>query len=164
MDSGTQVLNRISPKELITPRRLDLAVKWRFFMDMLPGPKAPWAEGTYRWHIAERMTANAEQGIGMDANKTRSIDEYVDKARDLFRSMRGGFDHAYPVPIDPAGELLDGAHRTACALALGHDVAVVHLDRKAWAPAWDEDWFISRAPASVVAWVKRDWDEMCRSS
>lgn len=52
-----------------------------------------------------------------------------------------GFDAAYPVPIDPNNEILGGAHRTACALALGMDVIAQRRDTAAWAPAWDAAWF-----------------------
>ena len=41
------------------------------------------------------------------------------------------------------GELLDGSHRVACALALGlPEVPVKREARYVWAPPWGERWFI----------------------
>lgn len=78
----------------------------------------------------------------MDANKRAG--DYLAAAQALYASMaQWGFQSAFPVPVDPDGELLGGAHRVACALAL--DIGEIHVireDRKVWAPAWDEQWFI----------------------
>jgi hypothetical protein len=81
-------------------------------------------------------------GVATDQWK-RTVDDYVHSAAILLYSMSlNGFNPAHAIPIDPDGELLGGAHRTACALALGiGDVPVIRHAQRAWAPAWGLDWF-----------------------
>jgi len=83
-------------------------------------------------------------GLATDQWK-QSLDDYVASAQALLWSMRErGFDPGRPVPIDLDGELLDGSHRVACALALGiADVPVERRSTLAWAPAWGEAWFVA---------------------
>lgn len=83
-------------------------------------------------------------GLHTDGWK-RTLDDYVGAARGLCRSMaEDGFRSDGAVPIDPAGELLDGAHRVACALALGIDAVPVKREaRYAWAPGWGYEWFVA---------------------
>jgi hypothetical protein len=85
-----------------------------------------------------------QAGLSTDAWK-RNIDDYLASAVWLFQSMQKyGFDPDHAVPIDPAGELLNGSHRVACALALGiKEIPVIHEKRMAWAPAWNAAWFRS---------------------
>jgi hypothetical protein len=65
------------------------------------------------------------------------------RARGLFSAMRNeGFKRLYPIPIDPNGELLDGAHRTTCAIALKIKVHVRRVQKEVWAPPWARQWFI----------------------
>lgn len=83
-----------------------------------------------------------EVGLATDGWKG-SLDDYRHSAEALVHSMQLlGFDTIYPVPVDPVGELLNGSHRVACALALG--IAEVPVERHAtmaWAPDWDYMWF-----------------------
>ena len=71
-------------------------------------------------------------------------DQYVEDATRVARSMlRRGFVPLFAIPLDRNGELLGGAHRLACALALGlPTVPVTRLACAAWAPAWGEAWFV----------------------
>lgn len=129
-------------RELVTPRRLDIAVKWRLFRHLHNGGD-PDAERLYRWHLWERSGHRMQAGLATDHWK-RGIDDYVRSAIGLAHSMaQRGFDGP-SIPIDPDGELLDGSHRLGCALALGlESVPVEHKTRKVWAPAWDLAWFLS---------------------
>ena len=127
---------------LVTPRRFDLAVKVRYFESLLHGGD-PDALRLYRWHIAERSGHRMSMGVPTDRWK-KSLDDYVSAAEALLASMVAkGFDSAFAVPVDPNGELLDGSHRVACALALQiKSIVVRHEDRLAWAPPWGEQWFM----------------------
>jgi hypothetical protein len=85
-------------------------------------------------------------------------DAYLPQAKALFASMvTNGFEGA--VPIDPNGELLDGAHRVACALALGiGEIVVKHEARHAFAPAWGEQWFIENGVDEYdLERLRQDW-------
>lgn len=128
-------------RQLVTARRLDLAVKHRFFRHLRSGGDEGAAE-LYRWHIAARMAPRMGAGLPTDAWK-KTLADYVSAAETLFASMvQAGFDARYPIPVDPEGELLNGSHRVACALALGiAEVPVEERQERIWAPAWDAEWF-----------------------
>jgi hypothetical protein len=124
----------VSPRSLLSPDRLDLAVKWRFFRHLIDG-EDPDSERVYRAHIMGR-TGGVEPG-----GSKRRLDDYVDAARLLLSSMKSrGFDPAYPIPVGSNGRIRNGAHRIACALALGVDVAIERLDRLGTAAPWDDVW------------------------
>jgi hypothetical protein len=84
-----------------------------------------------------------QAGLATDKWKC-SLGDYETAAVSLAASMRSsGFLPTNPIPIDVDGELLNGSHRVACALALGiEQVPFIQENRKAWAPAWDVAWFI----------------------
>lgn len=103
-----------------------------------------------------------EAGLATDQWK-RSAEDYLSSAKALFRSMvEKGFDPKCPVPIDPDGELLNGSHRVACALALEIvEISTVRMDRKVWAPAWNEAWFLTNGMDSKdLERLRRDWKEL----
>jgi hypothetical protein len=120
---------------------LDIAIKLRLFSHLLHGGD-PSAEMLYAWHIVKRSGARMQAGLATDAWK-RNIDDYLAAAVALFQSMqKRGFDPENAIPIDPDGELLNGSHRVACALALGIEQAPVELmQKRVLAPAWDATWF-----------------------
>lgn len=141
---------------------MDLAVKWRFFRHLLSGGNDPDAERVYRWHIEERSGARMRAGLATDRWK-QSSDDYVRSARWLVLSMReDGFIPFFAVPIDPNGEMLDGSHRVACAIACeAPAVYVERHTRMAWAPPWDLAWFEDRGMRpDDLARMKADWKEM----
>ena len=131
----------------MTPRRWDLAVKARFFGHLIRG-NDPDAERVYRWHIEARKAANAKVRLGMDGKS--GTDQYVADCGRLLISMGAyGFKPEFAVPIDPDGELLGGAHRVACALALDiPEIPVSSQLRRAWAPSWGEAWFLENGMAA----------------
>ena len=146
---------------LISRRRYDLAVKWRLFRHFITGAD-PDSIRVYQWHIEARKSTNAKVNVGMDSNK-RDLGIYVRAAADLCESMtRIGFVPSYAIPIDPDIELLGGAHRTACALALGiDDVPVVSMPQRVWAPPWDLQWFIDNGMNdSDLERLKSDFEGM----
>jgi hypothetical protein len=138
---------------------MDLAVKWRLFRYLLSGEDAD-AVRIYLWHIEKRSGARMQQGLATDAWK-RSLDDYLASAASLCRSMAyHGFHPSGAIPIDPDGELLGGAHRVACALALG--IETVPVDRRAdrvWAPRWDYEWFVANGMGEDgLSRLKADWE------
>lgn len=147
----------LPPSKLVTPRRLDLAVKHRLFCHYLYGGD-PAAIDLYNWHIQQRSGARISAGIATDRWKL-ALADYRQSALDLVASMgRWGFLAEFPVPVDPAGELLDGSHRVACAMAM--KLPTVHVIRRpeaAWAPPWDRLWFEDHGlpPAEIDALTAR---------
>ncbi len=93
-----------------------------------------------------------------------SVDDYVAAAGALCASMANrGFIPECAVPIDPDGELLGGAHRVACALALGiEEIPVVRKEQRAWAPPWGREWFVANGMAQDdLDRLARDMELMC---
>jgi hypothetical protein len=145
----------ISPAELaamLTPARLDIAIKARFFRYLISG-RDPDAERLYRWHIKAR-TGGVEPG-----GAKQSVDEYVAACRALLASMRrDGFDARHPIRIGSNSALRNGAHRLACALTLGLNVHVRHEDRPGRARAWDAVELRQQGLSETdLAHVKADW-------
>jgi hypothetical protein len=147
-------------RALVTARRLDLAVKWRFFRHIMGGNDRD-SERLYRWHIEQRSGHRMAAGVATDRWK-RTGDDYVEAACRLVGSMAFGFDPAFPIPIDPDGELLDGSHRTACALAFGlGSVPTERSDRHVWAPHWGYDWFAQKGMhPDDLARTMADWNAL----
>lgn len=132
----------LQPRLLLSPRRLDVAVKWRFFRHLLSGSDSD-AEKIYRGTIAARNGARIMAGLTTDGWKS-SLDNWVDASKALLASMQeNGFIEQHAIPLDKNGELLNGTHRLACALAMGFaSVPVWRLpDKEVWAPVWGIEWF-----------------------
>lgn len=141
---------------------MDLAVKWRFFRNLLLGGSDPDSERVYRWHIERRSGHRMANGIATDRWKL-SLDDYVMACRMLFDSMQSfGFRPKAAVQIDPDGELLGGAHRVACALALEiKDIPVLQETRKVFAPPWDWGWFVEKGMMfDDLERLYADWESM----
>jgi len=144
---------------------MDLAVKWRFAKH-LSGGDDPDSERVYRWHIERRIASRMEAGLPTDQWKMK-LDDYVSSARHLHESMRiKGFLKTFPVPIDPNGELLGGAHRVATALALDIKFIFVCLRPEyVWAPDWSYLWFIEMGmPELDKRRLILDWRRLTNSN
>jgi len=99
---------------------------------------------------------------GMTTDRWKAkLDDYVLSAKRLLESMRAGWN-GEPIPIDPDGELLDGSHRVACAIALElPEVPVVSRWNYVWAPRWDIEWFWRNGmPDAELQRTIDDWDKM----
>ena len=157
-DSAFEIL---PPKQLLTPRRMDLAVKWRYFRH-LSGGSDPEAEGVYCWHIIERVGSRMKNGLPTDAWKV-TISDYIRAAQALHSSMQSnGYDSRQPIPLDMNGELFGGAHRVACALALNLPfVSVLRMNKQVWAPPWNEAWFEDHGMSQKeLKRLRDDWELM----
>ena len=104
--------------------------------------------------------------MGLSTDKwKRTVDDYVTSSCSLFMSMsEDGFRHDCAVPVDPNGELLDGSHRVACAVALGiESIPVIHKPHYVWAPPWGFSWFAAHGMLFSTADLDRlmmDWGTM----
>ena len=121
---------------------MDIAVKWRYFRHLL-GFEDEGAVSRYLWHIEKRMGPRMAAGLPTDQWKF-SVTDYTDAAQSLLQSMSHvGYLTTDPIPIDYHSELFGGAHRLACALAIGiPKVPVLKVPREVWAPRWGESWFV----------------------
>src|SRR5688572_13223087 len=101
----------LDPRKLLTPLRLDIVVKHRFFKALMGQGDAD-AERVYRWHIEKRTG-----GVEPRSTKT-SVDDYVLGCRVLLDSLlERGFDEAHAVRFGQRRLLVNGgAHRVAASL------------------------------------------------
>lgn len=140
-----------------------MAVKYRLFRLLSGGEGDPVKIiSLYRDHIYHRVNRRWAQGDPMDRWKM-NLDDYQNAAIRLFESMKmHGFSDNFPIPIDPMGELLGGAHRVACALALGVEmVPVIHRGHDAWAPPWGVEWFVEHGfDAEVIRSLEMTMEEI----
>lgn len=141
----------VHPVSLFNRDRLDIAIKWRFFRHLIDRNDEE-ADRVYRLHITGR-TGGREPG-----GWKRCVEDYISAAHELLTSMHArGFDPAHPIPIGSNGRIRNGAHRIACALALGIDVVVEHIDKPGTAEPWDEEWLRKgRLNDAEIARVKED--------
>lgn len=137
-------------------------MKVRYFRHLLRRGGDLDADRLYVWHIEQRSGHRFRAGLVTDGHK-RSVGHYIAAAWNLFHLMSlEGFRSEFAIPLDPDGEILGGAHRIACALALGiAEIPVEHRPNKVWAPAWDEAWFIDHGcPAEDLDRIRKDWQSL----
>lgn len=126
----------VHPRSLLSVRRFDIPVKYRYFRHLACVEDDPAAEQLYLWHIDRRRN----QGLRDEGKET--AEDYVSAAVNLYTNMSAkGYDDKFPIPVDPHGEILGGAHRLACALLLNLDVPIQRCQQEAWAPSWSFRWF-----------------------
>lgn len=129
----------VAPRDLLHPARLDLAVKYRYFMSLRAGEPDPAATRLYEQHIARRT--------GGYEDAKRHLADYHEAARRLLASIEAsGFDATQAIPIGPNGLPADGAHRLAACLALDHPIAIRRSPSEG--PSWGFEWFNARAFSS----------------
>jgi hypothetical protein len=146
---------------MVTPRRIDVAVKWRYFRNLMGAEleNAPEAWRLYERHILMRIRHRMEAGLATDVWK-KTIEDYHKASRDLLSSMQEhGFDNAHALPVDADGEMMAGSHRLACALAL--DIPFIPIVRdntkRAWQPPWDIAWFAQHFDDRELQTITSDW-------
>ena len=144
----------VDPRTLLTPDRLDFAVKHRFFRHLLNGGDED-SERVYRWHIQAR-TGGRELRSWKEC-----LDDYVRACRELLPSMRQGFDPAKPVVFGSNGILMDGAHRISCALLLGCRIEVMSSNQPSKARPWGRHEMIEQGiAASDLARIQSDFEKL----
>jgi hypothetical protein len=140
---------------------VDLAVKVRLFRHLLEGGDED-SVRVYVWTIAKRSGARLAAGLATDAWKM-TLDDYLSSAGALAASMAlRGFLPEEAIPLDVDGELLNGSHRLACALALGiEDCPVERKPQRCWAPPWSIEWFQANGMAEEdLSRLRADWEAL----
>jgi hypothetical protein len=116
---------------ILTPRRLDIAVKVGFFRHLV-NDDDPESIIDYGLHINGR-TGGAEPG----SSKTTLRDYIVEACKLLDSMMKHGFDTSSPIVLCRTPRLRNGAHRLSCALTLGIVPYRVLHNEPGRSPPWD---------------------------
>lgn len=117
-------IREMDAKELLCPERLDLAAKIAYIEAREKGGDMSFARELYRKHIEAFSEGNyTEPG---DENKT-SLERFFSAFDELIDNYKeNGFDSDKSlVPIGRDNIILDGAHRTACAIYFGGKISVI---------------------------------------
>jgi len=133
---------RIRARELFSPARLDLMVKYMWFRAQANGVLEGPAQDLYRRHIMARTGGSEPADLSGKVSPKTSFDAYIEHAHTLLNGMQSrGYDPGAAVPLGCDGLPLNGAHRIACAAWLGLDVALERHEREGI--AWDMRWFLA---------------------
>lgn len=117
-------IRELNAKELLCPERFDLAAKIAYIEAREKGGDMSFARELYRKHIAAFSEGTyTEPG---DENKT-SLDKFFSVFDELIDDYKeNGFDsNKSLIPIGRNNIILDGAHRTACAIYYGGTVSTI---------------------------------------
>jgi len=137
-----QPATTLSARDLFSPLRLDLPVKYMFFRYLRDGVMSDTADKLYRQHIMAR-TGGQEPSDQDGTRRTakQSMEDYIKAAEVLYWSMCDyGYDSRFPAPFGGNGLLLNAAHRLGCAAALDLDVPFEENEEDGY--PWDFKWFI----------------------
>jgi len=121
-----------SPKNFLTDRRLDLAIRCAYAKELLGKTHTKEAERLYE-KLIETTSEGAEEPVWnrtfcffSDYEQKRGMRAFKTAFLELLHSMKkNGFLKNYFIPLDKNGEPVNGAHRIAAALALEIPVWVV---------------------------------------
>lgn len=104
----------ICARELIVPNRLDLMAKMTYIEARITGCNLIWAKDLYRAHI-EAFSGGSFTEPGQP-NKN-SIEAYMNTFDELIDVIGkdGVNEEMSCIPVDVAGQIIDGAHRTSIA-------------------------------------------------
>lgn len=119
-------IQEMDARELLCPERLDLAAKIAYIEAHEKGGDMSFARELYRKHIEAFSEGNyTEPG---DKNKT-SLEKFFSVFDELIDNYKeNGFDSDKSlVPIGRDNIILDGAHRTACAIFFGGKISVIRF-------------------------------------
>lgn len=121
-------IRKMDAKELLCPERLDLAAKIAYIEAREKGGELSFARELYRKHI-EAFSEGSYTEPG-DDNKT-SLERFFAVFDELIDNYKeNGFDSDKSlVPIGRDNIILDGAHRTACAIYFGGKVSVISFSQ-----------------------------------
>jgi hypothetical protein len=137
--------SHIDPLTLLTPKRLDLMCKYRFFKEMAHGYVLHDTAERYQNHILLRTGGKEPNDIWGHSHDKHSVDDFIVSAHRLFKSLKqNGFQEDNPIPYFVDKQLANGAHRLAASLALNIPVYAEQIEHEHRPPVWDFKWFVDQ--------------------
>ncbi len=108
----------------------------------------------------------AEMGWYQTMQQKRAGKDTLPAFKQLTERVRGiGLDPAYPIGISPRGSLLDGAHRTALAIAFGEETVAVDIRLGKRLRSFERRWFAERGfPDKALAAMDDELDRAMAES
>ncbi len=120
-----EILN-IDPRKLITAKRIDIVAKYLYLKSIDDGYESSYYEDLYNEHI-KAFTHGTFSEPGNQ--KKNNISSYRSEFKKLFNDIKhNGFDYTRSIiPVGADFEILDGAHRAACAIYLNLPIKVIRF-------------------------------------
>lgn len=114
---------RCVPKDFVTEKRLDIVIRYMYAKELLQGIGDGEGCRLYTKFIEkkglEEPISNKVFAFFSDYEQKIGVSAYKESFQELIRSMKTkDFEKEYFVPLDKHGEIINGAHRLAAALAL----------------------------------------------
>ncbi len=118
-------ITKIRANYLLTWNRLDLAFKL-FYLEFKNSLHSL-ANSVYQWDIQSQSLGEFSE-FGND--KKNTLSDYVDIFETTFKNIKEiGFNaNESIIPLSRDGSIYNGAHRTACAIALNKEVVTIKLN------------------------------------
>lgn len=140
-ESYDDSIKQIMPKELLSAKRLDLAVRYLVAKDIKNDIKNEANLSLYSRMILARTGAREGESY-FSEYKREGTEEFIAAMRDLCQNMKDrGFDREKFIPVGDNGIFLNGAHRTAAALALEEKIWVKYFHGQNGNEDFGMEWF-----------------------
>lgn len=145
-DSSKRIM--VSPENLLTHKRFDLVVKFCYAKELISNVPSnsnlDWCS-LYIRHIYLR-TRGKEPG----SSQKNNLNDHKYFFSSLVSSIKeNGFNPLNSVPIALDGGLVNGAHRTSSALALGLKEMPIVLSEQSHGVEWGLEWFVNHGFSSI---------------
>ena len=113
----------IDAKELLTPRRFDIAIKSHYARLWLADMAKSWREYAYYEHVL-RITGPSQE-ITEYGTEKKGLDAFYENFHSLLQNHTE--EEIPAVPVDSTLVAFDGSHRIAAAIATGRNIYVARI-------------------------------------
>ncbi|MBU2964993.1 tetratricopeptide repeat protein [Amphritea sp. 2_MG-2023] len=143
LSSDSSHLSYVAPEVLMSPWRFDLCAKIlyaRFLLGFTSSHSGVDIEGLYLRHIYLRTKGDEPGNLAK-----MSLQDYRESFIQLVASIEEhGFYDNHAIPLGQDAVLMNGAHRSAVAMALNLPTVPVMFMDKPVGTRWDFTWFVQR--------------------
>lgn len=131
----------VNPKMMLSAKRLDLAVRYLLAKDILNEIYNEDNLSLYSRMLLVRNCASEPEQYFAEYGR-EGVKEYIASVKNICASMKeNGFDKSRFIPVGDNKIFLNGAHRTAVALALDEKIWIKHLEGQNGTFDFDMKWF-----------------------
>jgi hypothetical protein len=122
IDTKNLYIKKISPKELLTWNRFDLAFKL-FYLD-IRNKNSRLARNVYEQHL---KSFGLGKILEPGDSKKNSLENFIDEFTSVYDQIKhSGFDENKSlIPLDVNGSIANGAHRLSSAIHLGVEISCI---------------------------------------
>lgn len=156
-------VEQVNPSALLNRNRLDILGKVLYLK--LKDHAREHAKKLYLDHIGVMTRNSFTEYDGLKTSK----EDFLNQFDALYEDMKehGYRQDAVPIPVDQNMQIMDGAHRTACAIVLHQPVTIIHLPVIAEFDKYDYKYFVdgmmdsSKLDEMVLEYVREKEQTAC---